>query len=518
MSFNPLSILFDVPHYLDLPIEEHKDFAVTSTAGVLGFLAHIVFFILFFIFESHFMMYLNIGSLSIFACIFYFNRTLSRNPTLLLILASLEILVHATFAIFLLGWESNFHIYFFIPILAALVTSKTNAIVAYIINATCVIFYIALAIYTNYESPIAPLSQMGAFVFEILNIISVSVIVIIVTMYYSYISNESSKKLTLLNSKLKDQSNKVMSFNNELAQQTEELQIQSEQLEQANKHTTDSIRYALRIQEAVLPSPLDLSSLFGEKNVMVFYSPKDIVSGDFYWAKETNNNKIIVVADCTGHGVPGAMLTMIGESLLNNIVLEKGITEPAFILDALQVYFSTLFTGSVHNIQDGMDVCISTINYDTKKLHFAGARNPITYIQNGQMETIQGDKMSIGKSKISSKSFDKFTAHQIDVATPTIFYMYTDGYQDQFGGKENRKFYSKNLRQLFFDIHTLPIFKQKTRLKMTFLEWCNFVKQIDDVTIVGIKIDMNQEQQTIKETESERLFREIMKETQQEKE
>ncbi|WP_338814363.1 SpoIIE family protein phosphatase [Bernardetia sp. Wsw4-3y2] len=489
MSLNPLSVLFDVPHHLDLTIEEHKDFAVVSTAGVLGFLAHIVFFILFFLFHSHFMMYLNIGSILTFACIFYFNRSSSRNPTLLLILASLEILVHTTFAIFLLGWTPNFHIYFFIPILSALVISKSNAIAAHIINVTCIVFYIALATYTNYENPIAPLEEIEAFVFEILNISSVSVIVIIVTMYYSYVSNESSKDLIQLNSKLKEQSQKVMSFNNELAQQTEELQIQSEQLENANKHTTDSIRYALRIQEAVLPSFSDLDNLFGEKNVIVFYSPKDIVSGDFYWAKGKAKNKIIVVADCTGHGVPGAMLTMIGESLLNNIVLEKGITEPALILDALQVYFSTLFSGSVHNIRDGMDISISTINYKTKKLHFAGARNPITYIQNGEMKTIQGDKMSIGNSNFKSKIGNRFTDHQIDISVPTTVYMYTDGFQDQFGGKVNRKFYSKNLRELFFTIHKLPMSKQRTRLKLTFMEWCDFAKQTDDVTIVGIKID-----------------------------
>ncbi|WP_338762627.1 SpoIIE family protein phosphatase [Bernardetia sp. ABR2-2B] len=519
MSFNPLSILFDIPNQLDLPVEEHKDFAVVSTAGVLGFLAHVVFFILFFLFDAHFMMYLNIGSLFTFACIFYFNRAPSRNSTLLLTIASLEILVHATFALLLLGWETNFHIYFFVPILASLITSKSNIVSSYLINGVCVLFYLGLAIYTNYAVPISALSETGVLTFEILNIVSVSVIVIIVTMYYSYVSNESSKKLVQLNDKLKSQSEKVISFNNELAQQTEELQIQSEQLEQSNKHTTDSIRYALRIQEAVLPSPLDLDNLFGEKNAMVFFSPKDIVSGDFYWCREKEGEKIIVVADCTGHGVPGAMLTMIGESLLNNIVLEKGITEPALILDALQVYFSTLFASN-QNIQDGMDISIAKINYETKKLHFAGARNPITYIQNGNMETIQGDKMSIGNSKIKPKSSSKFTPHQIDISIPTTFYLYTDGYQDQFGGNENRKFYSKNLRNLFFKIHKKPMSKQRTRLKMTFMEWCDFAKQIDDVTIVGIKVDTDiaEELHTIRETESERLFREILEESKQEEE
>lgn len=499
MTFNPLSILFDVPPRLNLPLEDHKNFAVVSSAGVLGFLAHCVFLILFFVFDVHFMAYLNIASILIFAVIYYANRNSTGKSTFLLTLASFEIVVHATFAVLILGWKSNFHLYLFVPMLAALVTAKTNTVLAYVLNITYAIVYIFLAAYTNYFPPVNAISKEGLFTFEILNIVSVSVIVIIVTMYYSYMANESSEKLSQLNTKLKEQSSKVMSFNNELAQQAEELQLQSEQLGHSSKHTMDSIRYALRIQEAVLPSVSDLQNLFGETNVMLFYSPKDIVSGDFYWCREKNNEKIIAVADCTGHGVPGAMLTMIGESLLSNIIMEKGITEPALILDELQVYFSTLFKGSVHNIQDGMDICISTINYTTKKLHFAGARNPITYIQNEQMQTIQGDKMSIGNSKLKSKlkaeSSDKFTSHQIDISIPTTIYMYTDGFQDQFGGKENRKFYSKNLRELFLSIHKLTMSKQRTRLKMTFMEWCDFIKQTDDVTIVGIEIDTNQAKQ-----------------------
>jgi serine phosphatase RsbU (regulator of sigma subunit) len=512
MPLNPIAFIFKVPIRLNLPLEKHKDFAVVSSAGVLGFLAHCVFFVLFFVFDVHFMMYLNIASILVFIAIYYVNRQVVGKDTLLLNIANWEIIAHATISVLVLGWDSNFHLYLFVPMLAALVTAKTNSILTSFLNIICVIIYVFLAFYTNYVSAIHTISEIGMLTFEILNIVSVAVIVIIVTMYFSYIANESSEKLVQVNDKLKDQSNKVMAFNNELAQQTEELQIQSEQLEHSNKHTTDSIRYALRIQEAVLPSVIDLNNLFGEKNVMIFYSPKDIVSGDFYWCREKDNKKIIAVADCTGHGVPGAMLTMIGESLLNNIILEKGITEPSLILDALQVYFSTLFQGSIHNIQDGMDICITKINYETKKLHFAGARNPITYIQNGKIETIQGDKRSIGNSKIKPKSFDKFTSHQIDISVPTTIYMYTDGYQDQFGGNEDRKFYSKNLRDLFFKIHKLPMSKQKTRLKLTFMEWCDFAKQTDDVTIVGIKIDTSIEQTALPELESERLFREIVEE------
>lgn len=514
MPFNPLSYLFEVPTRLNLPLENYKDFAIVSTAGVIGFVAHCCFFTLFWFFGVDFMAYLNIASILIFAAIYYINRNSIGKSTLLVTIGSIEIIIHAIFAVLILGWSSNFHLYLFAPMLAAFLVGKINNFSSYILNLLSISIYVFLAVYMNFHEPLSIISTAGMFTFEILNVVNVSSIIIVVTMYYSYVANKSSQTLINVNKELKEQSDKVISFNNELAQQTEELQIQSEQLEHSNKHTTSSIRYALRIQEAVLPSVSDLNDLFGENNIMIFYSPKDIVSGDFYWCREKNGKKIIVVADCTGHGVPGAMLTMIGESLLNNIVSEKGITEPALILDALQVYFSNLFTGT-HNIQDGMDICISKINYDTKKLHFAGARNPLTYIQNGQMETIQGDKMSIGNSKIKSKTVDKFTSHQIDISIPTTIYMYTDGYQDQFGGNENRKFYSKNLRNLLFKLHKKPMSKQRTRLKITFMEWCDFAKQTDDVTILGLKIDTNQKQKIIEELESERLFREIIEEEKQ---
>ncbi len=518
MSFNPLAPLFVVPARLKLPIEKHTDFAIVSVAGVVGFVAHCIFLALFLLFEVYSMAYFNIVSILVFFAIYYTNRHSIGKSVLLITLASFEIIIHAVYATIVLGWASNFHLYLFIPILAVLVTSKTNTVLAYGLNITYSVIYILLVIYTNYFSPLETISENGLITFEILSIANVTGIMIIVTMYYSYVANKSSQELVQLNEALKEQSRKVMSFNNELAQQTEELQIQSEQLEHSNKHITDSIRYALRIQEAVLPSIVDLSNLLGENNVMVFYSPKDIVSGDFYWCREKNGKKIIVVADCTGHGVPGAMLTMIGESLLNNIVLEKGITEPSLILDALQVYFSTLFTGSVHTIQDGMDICISKINYQTQKLHFAGARNPLNYIQNGQLETIKGDKMSIGNSKNKSKAIDKFTSHKIDISVPTTIYMYTDGYQDQFGGNENRKFYSKNLRKLLLDIHDKPMSRQRTRLKLTFMEWCDFAKQTDDVTIVGIQIDSTKQQKIEKQPELERMLKEIVEEEKQKQE
>ena len=438
------------------------------------------------------MAYLNIASVITFVSIFYFNRHTTNSASTLITIACIEIIVHAVSAVLITGWQSNFHLYLLAAMIITFLTGELKNISSYILIGVSLLTYVFLSIYTNHNSAFMIVSETGMLTFEIMNIVGISFVIVILTVYYNYVAHQSSQKLLEANDELKEQSDKVILFNNELAQQAEELQIQSEQLEYANKYTTDSIKYALRIQEAILPSSSDLQAIFGKDNIMVFYSPKDIVSGDFYWARQVGDKKIIVVADCTGHGVPGAMLTMIGENLLNNIILEKEITEPAFILDALQVYFSTLFAGNIHNIQDGMDVCISKIDYKTNKLHFAGARNSLFYIQKGMAKPIKGDKMSIGQSKTGREKNDKelnFTPFQIDISVPTTIYMHTDGFQDQFGGKENRKFYSKNLRKLLLEIHDEPMPKQRTYLKRVFMDWCDFTKQTDDVTLVGIKID-----------------------------
>ena len=313
---NPLASLFAIPKHLNLPIENYKDFAIVSSAGVLGFISHCAFLVLFLLVKVYFMVYLNIGSLIIFASIYFINRHSIGKATILLILASFEIVIHATCAVIILGWDSNFHLYLFIPMLAALLTASTNTTLSDILNISYSIIYIFLAVYTNHFSAIITISTSGLFVFEVLNIISVSFIVIIVTRYYSHTAHHASQKLTKFNRKLKKQGDKLTIFNEKLGRQAKELI-------KINNQTNDSIRYALRIQKAVLSSTSDLENLFGEKNVIVIYSPKDIISGDFYWATEIDKKKIIAVADCTGHGVPGAMLTMIGKSLLNNIILEK---------------------------------------------------------------------------------------------------------------------------------------------------------------------------------------------------
>ncbi len=469
-----------------LPPEKHRDFAILTMVGLLGFAAHVIFLICFLIFEVYSMAYFNVASCFLFAVVFMANRKIDSNSAILLTVAIGEIILHAIFAVTIIGWDSNFHYYLFLAMMTSfLANSMTTK--SYFPSIISFFSYIALFFYTSHFTPLQEISETGTFTFGLMNLISAGVMVVTITGYFSYVASESTKKF--------------MASNAELSQQAEELTSQSEKLSKANTHTMDSIKYALRIQEALLPSSYQFANILGEDNFTVFYSPKDIISGDFFWCNQIENKKIIVVGDCTGHGVPGAMLTMIGESLLNNIIIEKRITSPALILDAMQSYFSNLFLSS-RDIKDGMDVSICMLDSNTNKLTFAGARNPLVYIQNGEINIIKGDRISIGQAFDERYKSTSFINHYLDIDVFTTFYMYSDGYQDQFGGEKNKKFYSKNLRKLLLEIHQQPMKQQRLSLKRTLFKWRNLTTQTDDITVIGFKIDPEkklQKRKSIKE-------------------
>ena len=472
---------------ISLSPAKQLDFSTLMFGAIIGFSAHSFLFSLFVFLEVKELFIFNIFSCLAFAFIFLANRYTDFNKLFFVSVGIIEIIIHAVFAVYILGWNSGFHYYIFLSIIGIFLVGHFGNTVTYVVMVFVILTYVFLSIYASSSYPVHFLTAKTTSIISVLNILIVTISVGILTGYYNYIAYRASKKLFKSNNELENKSKKVMSFNNELAQQTEELQIQSEQLEQANKSTTDSIKYALRIQQAILPSSKEIEKLVGKDNIMLLYIPKDIISGDFYWTAEKNGKVILVVADCTGHGVPGAMLTMIGESLLNNIVLEKEITEPSLILDQMQKYFSKLFRDE-YGVRDGMDISISSIDYVTKELLFSSARNPLIYIQNDELQVIKGDKMSIGQVGNNKEQSEKFTSHKIDISIPTVFYMYSDGYQDQFGGKENKKFYTKNLRNLFFSIHKKPMAEQRKILKLTFLEWKDFIAQTDDIAIMGVRI------------------------------
>ncbi|MBS4012924.1 MAG: tetratricopeptide repeat protein [Bacteroidetes bacterium] len=290
----------------------------------------------------------------------------------------------------------------------------------------------------------------------------------------------------------------------EIRAQKEEIESQHETvvkqkiyIEEQKYRIDDSIRYAQRIQSAVLPTDSIVSKLFDE--YFILYLPKDVVSGDFYWASESGEWIILAAADCTGHGVPGAFMSMLGMSFLNQITATKKFTNASDTLFDLRKEIIKALRQSEDDDDsqlDGMDISLAAINKNTLKCHWAGANSPIWIIKNSYdddsdeiIEEIKGDKMPVG---IYIK-MDKFTNHEIQLKKGDKLYLFSDGYADQFGGREKKKFNKKALKSLLSESASLPMSKQKEILEAKLYEWKNPEQgiqydQIDDIVFMGIKI------------------------------
>ena len=262
---------------------------------------------------------------------------------------------------------------------------------------------------------------------------------------------------------------------------------QKELVEEKQKEIIDSIQYAKRIQNALLTSNQYISKIFPEH--FVLYRPKDIVSGDFYWILKHNNETYIALADCTGHGVPGAFMSMLGINFLNEIIIEKNISSPAQILNTLrdEIIRSLNPEGSIDESKDGMDMVLCKYNSQTHLLTYAAANNSL-YIYHQSDKTLKEykpDKMPIGKQ---SDVLANFTEHSIQLAKGDTLYCFTDGYADQFGGAKGKKFKYKQLEDILLANNSTSMQHQKDALEKAFDDWKNKLEQVDDVTVIGIKI------------------------------
>lgn len=257
---------------------------------------------------------------------------------------------------------------------------------------------------------------------------------------------------------------------------------QKQTLEIKNQEITDSITYAKRIQEAILPPKRILENAL--PNSFVLYLPKDIVAGDFYWIEVVNDLVIFAVADCTGHGVPGAMVSVVCHNALNRSVREFGLTNPNEILDKTRELVIETFEQSDKEVKDGMDIGLCAWDRTNQKLEFSGAHNGLYLIRDGELQEIKGDKQPV--SVYANKT--PFKKHEIALKKGDSLYLYTDGYADQFGGPSGKKFKYKPFKQLLLGICLKPIDMQCKELHSTFSKWQGDLEQIDDVCVIGITI------------------------------
>ena len=265
----------------------------------------------------------------------------------------------------------------------------------------------------------------------------------------------------------------------------ESLTEQKQKLEATVTLVTESIQYAQRIQQAILSD--EEKGLQKFKSSFVFFQPRDIISGDFYWFSDLGEKQVVIMADCTGHGVPGAFMTMLGATALNEIINEGNVTTPAEVLYALdKKIFQNLHAGK-NTVEDGMDLGILFFEKGKQQILYAGAKIPLYYrYPNRLMKTIRGNPFPVGSSQFQDEK--QFENHQIEWQEDTWFYLASDGFQDQFGGKQDKKFMKSNFRQLLFEMSKSNQDRQLSKLQETFTDWKQGKEQTDDVLVIGVQI------------------------------
>lgn len=273
---------------------------------------------------------------------------------------------------------------------------------------------------------------------------------------------------------------------NELFEEKEKLQVAYSEIDGKNKDITDSIHYAKRIQNAILPSDSAFKQSLNES--FVFYQPKAIVSGDFYWLEKWGNETLIAAVDCTGHGVPGAFMSIVCHNILTQAVNVLGLTKPALILNETNSQLSKKLNQDPDEatVRDGMDISLISINYPKLKIEFAGANNPLWIIREKQLIQVNGDKFPIGA--FVGEELQQFANHEFELIKGDCVYIFTDGFADQFGGPKGKKFKYKQFESLLIKNHKKPMEEQKNILETTIKDWIGDLEQIDDILVIGIRI------------------------------
>ncbi|MCX7862002.1 MAG: SpoIIE family protein phosphatase [Bacteroidales bacterium] len=300
------------------------------------------------------------------------------------------------------------------------------------------------------------------------------------------IEHQSTQKLQILQKELEHQKLQVKIQEEEILHQIRFLKEQGKLIEEQKKQLEDSIHYAFRIQQAILPPFYYIDKIL--LDYFILYLPKSIVSGDFYYIEQVNDYIIVAAVDCTGHGVPGAMMSVIGYDLLNQAVKINQITKPSQILSFIDKGVSDFLrqTYNESGVNDGMDISVVSIHKYFHLVEYAGAYHELYYIHKGKLIEIKGDKLPIGVNYDGIT--DEYTNHALHINKGDIIYLFSDGYADQFGGPYNKKFKYKQMKDLFINISTKSLSEQKEIIASTFQHWKGTNEQVDDVLVMGIRI------------------------------
>ncbi|MBI3511483.1 MAG: SpoIIE family protein phosphatase [Bacteroidetes bacterium] len=310
--------------------------------------------------------------------------------------------------------------------------------------------------------------------------------------YYRPLSEEDAlgKALLKMRSDLRENERvleaKVVERTEEVVRQKEEIEIQNQKLEILYKHITDSIRYAKRLQDAILPPPVVVNRLLPDS--FILFKPKDIVSGDFYWMYEKGNRIYVAAVDCTGHGVPGAFMSIVGNNMLNQIVKEHADLNAGQLLDEMNLLAGKTINQSSEEgaVRDGMDMTLCIYEPKKRFIQMAGANNSLYLYRNSALMEYRADKMPIGYLEGNSR---KFTNQSIQLEKGDTVYLFSDGYADQFGGPKGKKFMVGQFRNFLTQIHNLPMSDQLYTLDSTIEHWRGNLEQVDDILVIGFRVN-----------------------------
>ncbi len=378
----------------------------------------------------------------------------------------------------------------FIGIYKAIKQKLNNAWILFI----GLLLIIALTVFWLYDSTLGGEVLSITNWYKVLHILPMPMCVLI-TIVRDYVSANKNLKTQLIKVEeltaqtIKEQGEKqqILAFQNEklehqVTERTKEINEQKHLLLEKQKEMFDSISYAKRLQEAILPPQEFINSYIPDN--FILYKPKDLVAGDFYWAEHVGDKFFIAAADSTGHGVPGCMVSVVCSNALNRSVKEFNLTDTGKILDKTRELVLETFAKSTSDVKDGMDISLLSIDTKNKQLFWSGANNPLWYIEDNELKEIKADKQPIGKSDHAKP----FTTHQIDYKENTTFYLFTDGFADQFGGPKGKKFKYKPLSDLLVLNNNFSFQEQGTILDKTFSDWKGDLEQVDDVCVIGLKL------------------------------
>jgi serine phosphatase RsbU (regulator of sigma subunit) len=371
-------------------------------------------------------------------------------------------------------------------LLSVLTIINRNESETYVFAASFVLLLIGTIFYVLRNSGNMPENLLTQYSVKIGVTAQIIALTFAISMRFRNYVNQTKAKLEKM---VKDRTVMIEDQRDEIKAQRDFANKQKEQIQKQNKETRDSIRYAKRIQTAMMPSNEFLKKKLNE--YLIFYRPRDIVSGDFYWISEMGEKLIIICADCTGHGVPGGFLSVLGISSLNEIIKEIRYTQKPLssgsLLESLSEYF--LDTLGAHfdrkDINDSMDMGIVILDKNKKNLQFSGAKMPLYVFNNSELKIVKGDKLTVG---VNHAKETKFTENNLTLNSGDIFYLFSDGYIDQIGGLENKTFKSRRFRNLLKEIYCEPLEEQYNRIKHNYLDWKGFNEQTDDILVIGAKI------------------------------